>query len=1070
MQWFDNIKIRNKLFLLFGILVSIMITFAFFAVTQITNLGNNNNELINSYQARQISIADAIVDIYKMRFADISRGYLLENDSFINVVSRILENYNSSAESFIEHLNDYREMTLADSMYTESEKRQRLAMIGGIEDLFMKYTESTERIKAAVEQMDKDEMIRAYEDAIHSGNNLNDRLEDLRDQIFFTTKKKVFETTENTTRIINMILSVTIVFIFLSALALLFMVKNISQPLLKLENAVVEISAGNLAYPIRNERKDEIGVLSSRIGDMVDMISEHNKTITIMDNLDSIAYVSDFEYNLLFVNKLMAATYKLDIGTCLGQKCYNVIKQLDQPCPGCRMQELLPHKSTFPSKDFEYLWDDVINAWVGGNDSIIRWTDGALVYFRCGRNVSQKKQQEELLQETLQAAETASVAKSSFLANMSHEMRTPMNAVIGFSELILADKENDSRCSECTEELRKIHSSGMTLLNIINDILDISKIESGKFEIIPQDYDLPSLINDTVMLNIARVGERPIKFVLDIDESLPGRLMGDDLRIKQICNNLLSNAFKYTRAGTVTLRIACERDADEDDVWMTITVTDTGVGIKEEDIGKLFHEYSQVDTRSNRSIEGTGLGLSLTKKMAEMMGGSILVKSEYGKGSVFTVNICQKHVTDITIGPVVAESLRNLKYSANKRSTGANLTRIKLPYARILLVDDIRINLEIAKGMMKPYDMQIDCVSSGAEAIEAVRRKDIRYSAIFMDHMMPGMDGVEATRRIREEIGTEYAKTVPIIVLTANAIAGNEEMFLSKGFQAFLSKPIDIMRLDNVIRQWVRDKRMEEALALEQNSDSDRSILSSSINDNNGKYGNESESDTLKNEKKRERDRESSNKLAQKMHSAEASRIENEEQCGKGRLAGWCIEGIDIAAALRKFGDEEILLHVLKTFAEETPALLDQIQGVTRETLRDYTIVVHGLKGSCYGLYAEYLGDQAKKLEDAAKTAQYDYVETNNATFIHDMEIFLGDLNRLLASETGKEEKEAPDQGVLADLLEASRQFDIDGVDKAMAELTSYSYAKDQELVEWLSERVKGMGFKQITQRLSQLL
>ncbi|MCL1975893.1 MAG: ATP-binding protein [Firmicutes bacterium] len=405
-----------------------------------------------------------------------------------------------------------------------------------------------------------------------------------------------------------------------------------------------------------------------------------------------------------------------------------------------------------------------------------------------------------------EAAEAHSQSKSNYLAVMSHEMRTPMNAVIGFSELLLAAKEGDNRCEVCTDELKKIHSASMSLLSIINDILDISKIESGKFEILPEDYDMASFINDTAILNSSRIGEKPIKFLIDIDESLPSRLWGDDLRIKQICNNLLSNAFKYTTAGTVTWKVDCQRDEEGDGVWMILSISDTGIGIRDEDVDKLFVDYSQVDSQSNRYIEGTGLGLPLSKKIAELMGGSITMESEYGKGSVFTAKLRQKHLTETPIGPIVAKSLRDFCYNDNKRSVGATLNRVQLPNARVLVVDDLRVNLEITKGMMKPYGMKVDGVISGADAVEAIRREDVRYCAIFMDHMMPGMDGVEATRIIREEIGTEYAKTVPIIALTANAVSGNEEIFLKKGFQAFVTKPIDIMRLDKVIRQWVKNE------------------------------------------------------------------------------------------------------------------------------------------------------------------------------------------------------------------------------------------------------------------------
>jgi signal transduction histidine kinase/CheY-like chemotaxis protein len=404
------------------------------------------------------------------------------------------------------------------------------------------------------------------------------------------------------------------------------------------------------------------------------------------------------------------------------------------------------------------------------------------------------------LEELKGIAQHASEAKSRFLANMSHEMRTPLNAVIGLSELSLAEQELPQGLEE---NLEKVYSSGLTLLGIVNDLLDISKIESGKFEIVPGEYDVPSLINDTINLNIIRIGSKPIGFRLLIDETLPSRLYGDELRVKQILNNLLSNAFKYTMKGSVALQISCR---EEDGVsWLTASVKDSGIGIRAEEQEKLFADYNRLDVRRTHNLEGTGLGLVLTKSMVELMGGVINVESEYGKGSTFTIRIQQKPVNAPPIGPRVVENLTNFRYSAQKRNRHTGLARIRLPYARVLVVDDVPINLDVARGMLKPYEMQIDCVPGGREAIDLIREHKVHYNAIFMDHMMPGMDGIEATEIIRKEIGTEYAKNIPIIVLTANAITGNEEMFLELGFDDFLSKPIDILRLDAVIHRWVKD-------------------------------------------------------------------------------------------------------------------------------------------------------------------------------------------------------------------------------------------------------------------------
>jgi CheY-like chemotaxis protein/anti-sigma regulatory factor (Ser/Thr protein kinase) len=415
-------------------------------------------------------------------------------------------------------------------------------------------------------------------------------------------------------------------------------------------------------------------------------------------------------------------------------------------------------------------------------------------------------------------------------------------------------------------------------------------------------------------------------------------LYGDELRIKQILSNLLSNAFKYTKRGTVELGISCVRDGDV--VWMTAYVKDTGIGIKPEAIDRIFANYSQVDTKANRVIEGTGLGLSIAQKMINMMGGTISVESEYGKGSTFTMIIKQKHVNNATIGSKVIKNLKSFRYADNKRKEQSKLVRIKLPYANVLVVDDNATNLDIAKGLMKPYGMQIDCVTSGQQSIDAIREENKKYNAVFMDHMMPGMDGIEAAAKIRE-IGTDYAKNIPIIALTANAIVGNEKMFLSKGFQAFISKPIDVVRLDAVIRKWVRDKEMDEIIpdnAPEQIALSTMKILS------------------------------------------------------------YKIDGIDLRKTLERFSDdEEMLLHILRSYTTNTKTLLKKIKEVSMEDLADYAATVHGIKGASRCIGADEIGAMAEKLEHASKAWNFDVVRENNPSFLEATKKLVAALDNMLA-------------------------------------------------------------------------
>jgi signal transduction histidine kinase/FixJ family two-component response regulator/HPt (histidine-containing phosphotransfer) domain-containing protein len=623
----------------------------------------------------------------------------------------------------------------------------------------------------------------------------------------------------------------------------------------------------------------------------------------------------------------------------------------------------------------------------------------------------------EMMLKLIQAqgeAVAGTVAKSDFLANMSHEMRTPLNAIIGLSELALDINEVQD---EARENMEKIYNSGMLLLSLINDILDLSKIESGKFELIPAEYDTPSLINDTITLNIVRVGSKPITFNLIVDAELPNLLLGDEIRIKQIFNNLLSNAFKYTNEGSVNWHISFERNGE--DVWLVSSIKDTGIGIRQKDIEKLFFDYNQVDTKSNRKIEGTGLGLSISMKLAALMDGSITVESEYGKGSTFTVRVRQGFVSDTPIGRKVVENLKSFHYSDHKRDRSAKLVRAYIPYAKVLVVDDVATNLDVAKGMLKQYGMRVDCVLSGREAIERIRSGKVVYNAIFMDHMMPELDGIETTRIIREEIGTEYARNIPVIALTANAITGNSEMFLKKGFQAFLSKPIDIMLMDAVIRQWVRDKELEK------------------------EYG----------------------------ELTPAAEISGKSLEIVGPIEEYSLEGIELKKGLDRFGgDPEIFLKILRSYVTNTPPLLEKLSEITREGLAGYAITVHGLKGSSRSICAERVGSMAETLEHAAKASDLAFVRENNEELLISARKLVDGLRALLDKAeyaNPKQKKDAPNTELLEKLRKSCEDYDIDGIDEAMAELESFEYERRADLILWLRERIDRMDLEEIFSKLS---
>jgi len=395
-------------------------------------------------------------------------------------------------------------------------------------------------------------------------------------------------------------------------------------------------------------------------------------------------------------------------------------------------------------------------------------------------------------------AEESSKAKSDFLAKMSHEIRTPMNAIIGIAEIQLRDETLPLLTKEALE---RIYTSGDLLLGIVNDILDLSKIESGKLELFFSQYDIASLIHDTVKLNIMRFENKPIDFKLVVSEDVPSKLIGDELRIKQILNNLLSNAFKYTEQGRIELKLSSEHQGDGANVTLVFRVSDTGQGMTKEEVQKLGDRFSRFNLEANRKTEGAGLGMNITQNLIQLMNGSLTVESTPGMGSVFTVRLLQENVYSDPIGRELAENLMNLNLKSTAKIRNAQIIQEFMPYGRVLVVDDVETNLYVARGLLAPYGLSIDTVLSGSDAINKIK-DGASYDIVFMDHMMPGMDGIEATKHIRN-----FGYSFPIVALTANALAGQAEMFMKNGFDAFISKPIDIRQLNSLLNKLIRDKQ-----------------------------------------------------------------------------------------------------------------------------------------------------------------------------------------------------------------------------------------------------------------------
>jgi PAS domain S-box-containing protein len=560
---------------------------------------------------------------------------------------------------------------------------------------------------------------------------------------------------------------------------------------------------GNMTGLVGNSDEiTEIIRLQDELKDALDKATEANvrKNVAvsslenILNSIDASIYVTvPGTGEILFVNKFMKEMVLKNDDKLIGEFCYKILRGLDEICDPCPCSRLIEEPEA------KIVWDNfeaAIGRHIRHSDCLIDWPSGEKVHLQLAVDITELVQARD-------SAEQSNRTKSIFIAQMSHEIRTPMNAILGISEIQLRD-ENISAATE--EGFRRIYASGNLLLHIINDILDLSKIDAGKMGIVLSKYDIPSLINDTVQLCRLRFESKPIDFNVHVAESTPLELTGDQLRIRQILNNLLSNAFKYTDTGEVRLSVTAEPGSGDGAAILVFKVSDTGQGMTEDQIDRIFDAYSRFNVEENSGIPGTGLGMHITKNLIDLMRGEIFVESEVGRGSVFTVRLPQKVCGPGVCGAEIAESLRNFNFSKTTISKRAQIIHEYMPYGRVLVVDDVESNLYVAQGLMIPYGLHFETANSGAEAIKKIKNGNV-YDVVFMDHMMPVMDGITATRILRDS-GYKH----PSVALTANAISGQAEMFLSNGFDLFISKPIDSRELDMVLKELIRDRKPPEVL------------------------------------------------------------------------------------------------------------------------------------------------------------------------------------------------------------------------------------------------------------------
>lgn len=610
------------------------------------------------------------------------------------------------------------------------------------------------------------------------------------------------------------------------------------------------------------------------------------------------------------------------------------------------------------------------------------------------------------LESAMADARKANHARDLFLANMSHEIRTPINTILGLNELILRESQDEN----IREYALDIKQAGSTLLSLISDILDYSQIQSGKMEIQDGIYDISSMLNDLINSISVPLRKKKLQLSLDIASDVPYKLSGDEIHLRQIIGNLLSNAVKYTKVGTVTMHLSWKQHS-EDAILLEIAIEDTGIGIKEKDIKKIFGTFNRLDMEASRTEEGTGLGLAVTNRLVEMMGGNLAVKSEYGKGSVFSFGIVQKVIDKAPLGDFKKQ------YDKSVRNSIGYKAKFISPLGKILVVDDNAMNLAVAQDLLRKTKLQIDVAASGEECLALIKRKE--YHLIFMDHMMPVMDGVQTLHAIRELEGNP-SKDIPIIALTANAVIGARDFYLQAGFEDYLTKPIEPEKLEDILIKYLP----KELVYLAEDTGEEMT------------------------------------------DSYETAGLDEE------RLTDI---GINASQGLKYMGGSKALYEkVLRDFREFLNEKEEQLKTMLNKgDTSGYAIIVHALKGNARNIGADELAEVAFALEKKSKAGRLEEVEVQSPILFGMMKTLGENLELYLGAEEQEQEEPPEKEPIekrpiseeewkekLQTIYKRLDDFDNEGAAEGLGELKQYQLSEDrQRMLRMCEKAVKDFAY-----------